>query len=279
MSYVKLSDVPETIGGCASCGPGCGCKPCQDKYHGFGERYIKDEDDDDDVGSDVKTAGGPLGMVGGRNFPAGFGAVRLPVRRTVFAPAPKEASQGGKFLPPKPIIESRRAGVSRRISPMTGTPPLHVDPFTGRRFPISATAQFPSSARTAIRPDVGETEAYKAALRKGEVGLQRPIGANDPGPDFITAVRDDRGRIKEIVVSDVKTSGVGRFVPPVRGAVATQKLRVWSPEVRRAVARVKTGNPALDRDIKQAMREGRVRLRQLEVDMSPRGQGTITEAR
>jgi len=278
MSYVKLGDVPETIGGCASCGPSCGCKSCQDKYHGFGERYIKDEDDDDDTGSDGKTAGGFLGPAGG-NFLAGFGAVRLPVRRTIFAPAPKDAPKGGKLLPPKPIIESKRAGVSRRISPMTGTPPLHLDPFMGRRFLISATAQFPSSVKTAIRPDVGETEAYKAALKKGEVGLQRPIGANDPGPDFITAVRDDRGRIKEIVVSDVKTSGIGRFGPPVRGAAATKKLRVWTPEVRRAVARVKTGNPVLDRDIKQAMREGRVRLRQLEVDLSPRGQGTITEAR
>ena len=85
--------------------------------------------------------------------------------------------------------------------------------------------------------------------------------------------------MREIVVNDVKTSGVGKFRPPVQGSAAVKKLRAWDPEVRRAVARVKTGDPRLDRDIKQAMWEGRVRLRQLEVDMSPRGQGTITEAR
>ncbi len=58
MGYVESNGLSETIGGCASCGPRCGCKPCKDKFHGFGERYIKDEEDDDtDTSSDGKTAG------------------------------------------------------------------------------------------------------------------------------------------------------------------------------------------------------------------------------
>lgn len=58
MGYVNASDLSESIDGCASCGPSCGCKPCQEKYHGFGERYIKDEDDDrDDDGSNGRSAG------------------------------------------------------------------------------------------------------------------------------------------------------------------------------------------------------------------------------
>ncbi len=280
MGYIESTDLSKSIDGCGSCGPSCGCKSCKDTFHGFGERYIKDEDDDDGPDTDGKIAGYSFGL--GRGIEslalAGFGGARVPTSRTIFMPAPLE-KQG---IPPpsaRPIIELKRARAHRPINPQAKTPPLYIDPFTGKRYPISATAQLPSSVRTAIRPDVGESEAYKAALRRGEIGLQRPIGANDPGPDFITAVRDDTGHIKEIVVSDVKTSGVGRFRPPVRGAAATQKLRAWSPEVQRAVARVKTGSPAMDRDIKQAMREGRVRLRQLEVDMSPRGQGRITEAR
>lgn len=280
MGYVESRALSEFISGCASCGPSCGCKSCQDKFHGFGERYIKDDDDDDDAGSDARSAGPSFGFKRGMEglALAGFGGARMPTRRTLFVPAPLE-KRGIPPPPVRPIIESKRARALRPINPQTGNPPLYVDPFTGRRFPISATAQFPSSMRTAIRPDVGESEAYKAALRRGEIGLQRPIGANDQGPDFITAARDEKGRVKEIVVSDVKTSGVGRFRAPVRGTAASQKLQRWGPEIQQAVARFKTGNPALDRDIRQAMRQGRVRLRQLEVDMSPRGQGTITEAR
>lgn len=57
MGYVQSDDLSESIDGCASCGTSCGCKSCKDRFHGFGERYIKDDDDDDDAGADGKTAG------------------------------------------------------------------------------------------------------------------------------------------------------------------------------------------------------------------------------
>src|SRR5262249_17269099 len=54
----------------------------------------------------------------------------------------------------------------------------------------SASARTARSVGTAIRPDVGESEAYKEALTRNEVGLQRPTGANVPGADFITAAEE-----------------------------------------------------------------------------------------
>jgi hypothetical protein len=51
----------------------------------------------------------------------------------------------------------------------------------------------------------GEAAAYKAALEAGEIGLERPQGANvSRRADFITAVRDRSGKLW-IVANDAKT--------------------------------------------------------------------------
>jgi hypothetical protein len=122
------------------------------------------------------------------------------------------------------ILESK--GASRPGSRM------HTDPFTGETHPLSATAKTERSMVTSIRADVAEGEAYKAALSRGEIGIQRPTGANVTGTDFITAVRKPgTNRIREVVITDVKATVSGRFPVPkttIRGS--------WLSEVQHAVA-------------------------------------------
>ncbi|RPI53312.1 MAG: hypothetical protein EHM55_14170 [Acidobacteria bacterium] len=43
------------------------------------------------------------------------------------------------------------------------------DPFSGETYDISATAQTPRSMQTAIRADLGEAQAYRQALMRGEI--------------------------------------------------------------------------------------------------------------
>jgi hypothetical protein len=119
------------------------------------------------------------------------------------------------------------------------------------------------------------------------------MGANVRGVDFITAVRQRATEIKEIVCTDVKTSEKGRFPAPKQTIPGT-----WQGEVHAAVRRLKlrvtttdvSGPPlhtfslpvtpaelaTLEFEIARAMRENRVRLRQLNADYSGTGQGSIT---
>jgi hypothetical protein len=149
---------------------------------------------------------------------------------------------------------------------------MHTDPFTGTQHPISATSLSPRSFATAIRADIGESEAYKQALGRGEIGLQRPMGANVAGADFITAILDANGSM-EIVVTDVKTSEIGKFPVP-----KTHIPGVWQAEVAEAIApgRLNLNDRNLEAQIRSAYQAGRVRLRQLHANYSPSGQGIIT---
>jgi hypothetical protein len=150
------------------------------------------------------------------------------------------------------------------------------DPFTGETSPISATAKTSRSMVTSIRADVAENEAYKAALGRGEIGLQRPTGANVTGTDFITAiVRPGTRQVREVLVNDVKASVIGRAPVP-----KTTIPGSWQIEVNNAVApgRLNLGDAALENEVRMAVQQGRVRLRQLNVNYSPssHGQGLIT---
>lgn len=181
------------------------------------------------------------------------------------------------------IIESDGASVpSRRI---------HTDPHSDGMYPVSAMSHTPASFRTAIRPDVGEAEAYKEALRRGEVGLQRPMGVNVRGVDFITAVRSGPNGIEAVVCTDVKTSEVGRFPSPKKVLPGS-----WRAEVDAAVARMKLSvqatdfagpplhtfpvpvNPAELKRIEDAIKgaSNKPRLRQIQVYYGPTGQVQIT---
>ncbi len=150
---------------------------------------------------------------------------------------------------------------------------IYTDPFSGVTYEVSATAGTSRSLVTSIRADIGEVEAYRAALGRREIGLLRPGGANVPGVDFITAVRDSRGGIAEVLANDAKTSIRGVFPTP-----RTTVPAAWMTEIQNAVApgRLNLGNAALERQVRDAVAQGRVRLRQLNVDYSPAGQGTVT---
>lgn len=136
----------------------------------------------------------------------------------------------------------------------------------------SASAQTPRSMNTAIRADIGEAEAYKAALENGEIGLQRPGGANVPGADFITAVDGPNGI--EVFVNDAKTSTVGNFPTPKGPGVKP----TWLAEAEDAVkpGRLHLGDPALESRIQAAVKAGKVTVRQVNVNYSPAGQGSIS---
>ena len=155
------------------------------------------------------------------------------------------------------IIESVGARIPGRYR-------AFVDPFTGHTFPISATAKTTRSLRTAIRADLGETEAYKEALRRGEIGLQRPLGINVRGVDFITAAR--RAGMFEIIVTDVKTSEKGKFPVPKQVIPGD-----WRAQARQAVNRLALKSTNLADQIRAAFKAGRIRRRQLNVHYSPAG--------
>jgi hypothetical protein len=127
---------------------------------------------------------------------------------------------------------------------------------------------------TAVRADVAESQAYMTALQRGEIGLQRPGGSNVPGADFITARIGTSGQV-EVLVTDVKSSTVGRFPSPQTTVPAS-----WQAEVQAAVApgRLNLGDPVLEASIRAAVNAGNVRPRQVNVDYSPtpQGQGRMT---
>jgi hypothetical protein len=166
------------------------------------------------------------------------------------------------------ILESKGA-----VRPGTQTR-LHTDPFTGETSPIMATAKTDRSLITSIRADVAESEAYKSALYvQKEIGIQRPTGANISGADFITArLRPGTRKVVEVIANDVKASVQGKFPVP-----KTTVPGSWRTEIQNAIApnRLDLGDTALEAEIRLAVQQGRVRLRQLNVNYSMQGQGSI----
>ncbi|HWL93695.1 MAG TPA: hypothetical protein VNT79_09170, partial [Phycisphaerae bacterium] len=176
------------------------------------------------------------------------------------------------------VVESSGAGgrmaASPRITPeITAAEQMgFVQPGTHQG--ASASAQTPKSMTTGIRADLGETTAYNARLARGEIGLERPQGSNVTGPDYITAQRDPDGTIW-INVGDAKSrvSETSRF-----GRTKSSLPQTWSNAVSDALSptRLNLGDPALEQAIRTAWLQGRVRIRQDNVDFSPSGQGRET---
>jgi hypothetical protein len=155
------------------------------------------------------------------------------------------------------------ARISRGAFPARQKKPQVRDPFSGEELGVqSASAATARSTVTGIRADVGEKDAWLAALKRGEIGLQAPMGSNATGADFITAVVEGSG-VVTVVVTDVKSSVKGRFPKPETGMPNT-----WMTEVRDATAKgvLDLGDPALEDAIRDAVGQGRVRLRQINVD-------------
>jgi Domain of unknown function (DUF4157) len=137
----------------------------------------------------------------------------------------------------------------------------------------SASAATRRSLKTATRPDVGESEGYKAALEKGEIGLERPQGVNVSGrADFITAARDANGKLW-IIANDAKTVSSPTSSHPTPTELMPS---AWRGQVKAAVDRASVGNPALEAELAAAYAAGRVTRRQVNVDYRPSGQGAVT---
>ena len=149
----------------------------------------------------------------------------------------------------------------------------HVDPVTGDRHRVMGVSRTPRSHATSTAANKGEGLAYHEALQRGEIGLQQPAGANVPGTDFITAVLDDAGNVSNVAITDVKTSMRGRFPEPKTAIPGT-----WQAELLDAISpdRLALSDQALEGAIRNAVAEGRVVLRQINVDLSPTGQGAIS---
>ena len=73
-----------------------------------------------------------------------------------------------------------------------------------------------------------------------------------------------------IFLNDAKTSVRGKFPRP-----STTIPIAWGPYLRDALSRLDLGDEALEREVLNAFRVGRVFLRQINVDYSPSGQGRI----
>lgn len=174
--------------------------------------------------------------------------------------APKTITPSGPARPTPALVKPAQILESEGAAPRSG------------QFQ-SASAQTARSLKTAIRADIGEVEAYKVALAQREIGLQRPGGANLPGEDFITAGRNANGEMV-VYVNDAKTSTIGKFPKPETGPLP----RTWQQAVQDAVGpqRLKLPNNAqLEAEIRDAVAKGRVVRRQVNVNYSPAGQGTI----
>jgi hypothetical protein len=164
------------------------------------------------------------------------------------------------------IIESQGAEKPRNQK-------TYSDPFSRVTSTIMGSSSTSRSFATAIRADQGEAEAYKAALLRGEIGIQRPTGANISGVDFITAVPMSAGsmQIREIILTDVKTTTVGAPAPKPKSVVPGK----WQTELQDAVSptRLRLGNMMLEQNIRQAALKP-PRMRQLRVDYSPAASGS-----
>lgn len=150
---------------------------------------------------------------------------------------------------------------------------LVADPFSGAVLgQRSASAQTDRSVITGPRADEAEAAGWREALRRGEIGLQAPLGANVRGGDFFTARVDANGQVT-LIATDVKMSTIGQFPAP-----ATTLRPAWRAELQAAIqpGRLNLGDPALEAAIRAAFAAGRVQLRQLNADYSPSGGGSIT---
>jgi RHS repeat-associated protein len=184
-------------------------------------------------------------------------------------------SSGSSAQPEKPLAADVRSALPSVPTPTARPQPLESRGASTRGATFqAASAKTNRSVNTAIRPDIAESQVYGTCIFiLGEIGLQRPVGANIPGADLITARRNALGEI-QILVTDVKASIRGVFPRPASGSPKQE----WMAEVEKAISpeRLNLGNPALEAEIRSAYDSGRVSLRQVNVDYSPKGQGRMS---
>jgi hypothetical protein len=147
-------------------------------------------------------------------------------------------------------------------------------PFGDRGVPSATMAPGKEKAfYTAIRADQGESAAYKEAIyRRGEIGLTRPVKANVRGPDFVSVARDGNGDMW-ILANDSKIRSVKSSRLPARQSVLPKK---WRADVAKAIQDLSLPTqPGLEREIREAFAAGRVRRRDIHVDLSRAESGQL----
>lgn len=189
-----------------------------------------------------------------------------------------EAESAGQTVPgTPPLRESAGAagpmGQSPRVTPAVTEAERMGFLEPGSHQGVSATAKTARSQTTSIRADLGEISGYKARLERGEIGLERPQGANRPGPDYITAARGADGKMW-ININDAKarvraSSSFGR----TKSALP----ETWKEAVDDAVSplRLRLRDPKLEAEIREAWRQGRFRIRRDTIDFSPTRQARV----
>lgn len=190
------------------------------------------------------------------------------------------------------IIESLGASIDISTLPDQRK---HKDATSQVEFAISARSKTARSFNTSIRPDIGESEAYKSALLRGEIGILRPMGVNLSGVDFITAIRGAGTSITEVVCTDVKTSTLGKFpraktitpaswLAELHDAISDRRfnLKIFTTDIQPSALHPATPATSdfdllsLKSNIRYAVISNKIRLRQLNVNYSPAGQGKVT---
>ena len=212
------------------------------------------------------------------------------VNRELGLPKPRKATTTPATPPPgakqvtaeqvfRPTPAERAAAIANELA-LKGTPrteagaPIlesaNASP-RGQEFTAASMRERSAFPRT-IRADIGENLAYQTSLKVGEIGLERPQGTNVPGrPDFITAARDPSGELW-IIANDAKTSSSGGSFPEPQPGLRPG----WDAHVKAAVDRASFANAELEAEIRTAYRAGRVWTRQVNVDLTPQGQGAVS---
>ncbi len=129
---------------------------------------------------------------------------------------------------------------------------LYVDEFSGRTYRVGgrASPNKPRAQRTAVDADLAEVADYRDLLRKGEVGLAGPNGANVSGPDSITY---DPASDK-IFVNDSQTF----WTEEPRAVKDTNVEPSWEEQAKRAAEHVDIEDANLAKRIRKAAARGRI---------------------
>ena len=133
---------------------------------------------------------------------------------------------------------------------------------------VLAAVESETAMRTHIDAGAAEGYGYRDSLGRGEIGLQRPGRINEGGLDYLTARRNPAGQI-ELVLNDATIDPKKRLdaVPDSWFQEAEDAIRV-KPD---GTTRLELHNPDLEREIREALEQGRFVADVVLVDVGPDG--------
>jgi hypothetical protein len=148
----------------------------------------------------------------------------------------------------------------------TGADVVRGERMEGRR--VLAAVEDEKAMRTHIDAGAAEDFAYKDALARGEIGIQRPGRINEGGADFITARRNSSGEI-EIVLHDA-TIDVNKKLD--RSQLSWVQEATDAIEIKKGGAtRLQLHNPTLESEIREALAKRRFVVEKTLVEVRPNG--------